>query len=447
MGFNRFHLRLILQVAAIVAAIYAVFYFLLVRQQSNTAVAFALLSVLLTLQLIHHLNRTNRLLGNFLTYMRERDPSLSFSLPKAERNFRGLHDAMEHLIREFKENRIELEVQAQYLEAILDNVSTGILCFGEDGRILTLNRAALSCLSIPRVSNLSEVEEAVPEFVHAVRSLSSGTQGTLTLQRKGRVIRLMIQVSRIRLKEDWVLICAFNDIGLQLEEQEIRSWKKLIRVINHEIMNSMTPIITLALAIRKKLQGKTGGGEDRDPEAVKDALRSASIIEERSGGLIQFIEQYKKLTGLPPARIERISANDLFARLEGLLEADLRAEGIGLEIRCPRSLHLQADPNLMDQVLINLVKNAREALKNRKDGLIRLQGRKENNGVVLCVEDNGEGIPPDRLEQVFVPFFSTRDEGSGIGLSLCRQIVRLHGGEIRVDSEPGRGTRVCLWLP
>ncbi|MCK4880383.1 MAG: sensor histidine kinase [Bacteroidales bacterium] len=240
-----------------------------------------------------------------------------------------------------------------------------------------------------------------------------------------------------------------NDITHQMEEQEILSWKKLIRVINHEIMNSMTPIITLSMAIRKKLaKGNQAKPVEQLPsEALDDAIHSASIIEERSKGLVQFIERYKKLTGLPPMKMERFPAGDLFAKMEQLFKEELNAKDIRFNWPSQCNAELEADQQMLEQVLINLVKNSVEALRNQEDPAIELSCyRDADNHICLAVHDNGEGIPEDKLEQVFVPFFTTREEGSGIGLSLCRQIIRSHHGRTEIESTPEEGTRVVITL-
>jgi two-component system nitrogen regulation sensor histidine kinase NtrY len=254
----------------------------------------------------------------------------------------------------------------------------------------------------------------------------------------GRAIQLSVASSQIKLGSEIIHIISLNDISNQMEEQEIRSWKKLIRVINHEIMNSMTPIITLSMAIRRKMKKGT-------PDAVEDAVLSAGIIEERSSGLVNFIERYKKLTGLPPLKKSKLKVNELFNKVEELYREELKQKSIALNYHQECSSELEADEHMMVQVLINLLKNAMDAVRNSRDPEIKLSCYTDsNNHICLSVTDNGEGIQADKLEQVFVPFFTTREEGSGIGLSLCRQIIRLHEGQITIESEPGEGTEVVL---
>jgi nitrogen fixation/metabolism regulation signal transduction histidine kinase len=436
MGSNRFYISILIYCLLIFGAAFLFFYFLQVRQQPNTAAGIAVFAFLLTLRLVYFVNRTNRILGNFFSYMHEQDPSLHYSLKFVEKNFQGLNKELEKLIREFKENRIDLEVQAQYLETILDNVSTGILSFNEKGEILTMNKAAHKCLGTPHVCHLKDLDKRHEGLGAKIQGMQQTEQLSITVRQGAAASQISIHTSQIKLKQETVHIVALNDITHQMEEQEILSWKKLIRVINHEIMNSMPPIITLAMAIRKKLS-----------KEETDAFQSASIIEERSKGLVEFIEKYKKLTGLPPMKTESFMAGILLDNVEQLFREELREKGIHLTRPRECNIELEADPQMLEQVLINLVKNSVEALKKSAKPEIELScSRDEDRLIRISVSDNGEGVSGDKLEQVFVPFFTTREDGSGIGLNLCRQIIRSHKGHMYMESEPGKGTRVIILL-
>jgi len=441
MGSNRFYISVIINCLLIFGCAFLFFYFLQVRQQPSTAVGIAFLSLLFTFRLIYSVNRTNRILGHFLAFMHENDPSLRFSVRYVKKHFKGLKESMEKLIGELKENRVELEVQTHYLQAILNNVSTGILCFNDSGKIRTMNHAAASCLNIEHLNYVEELDNQMPELGTRMLRLRPDTEMNETLVHAGKSIQLTIHSKQIKLKNERIHIIALNDISNQLEEQEILAWKKLIRVINHEIMNSMTPIITLSMAIQRKLTDHTKN------ETTKDAIQSASIIAERSKGLVEFIDRYKKLTSLPPMKLERFSGADLFKKLDLLYKEELLEAGIRLKYPPDCNAVLEADKQMLEQVLINLVKNAVEALRNSEDPEIELSCFMDTRDhICLSVRDNGEGIAEDKLKQVFVPFFTTRAEGSGIGLSLCRQIIRMHHGRTEIKSVPGKGTRVVITL-
>ncbi len=297
------------------------------------------------------------------------------------------------------------------------------------------------------IENIEELNFKLPGLGSRMLAMKPDEQRSEIIRKKGKTSQLSIQSSIIKLKSETLHIIALNDISNQMEEQEIRSWKKLIRVINHEIMNSMTPIITLAGAIRRKLVkgGNTIRADQISEEALEDALRSSAIIEERSKGLVSFIERYKKLTGLPPLKIERFPAGELMEKIEFLFKEEMNQQSIQLSCIKDRPIELEADKEMMEQVLINLVKNAADALQQTADPKIELSCYRDDR---ICIQiiDNGKGIDADKLDQVFVPFFTTKEEGSGIGLSLCKQIIQLHQGRIDVDSTPGKGTRLTIRL-
>lgn len=438
MGFNRFYLSIVAYCLLIFSAAFLLFFFLNVRHQPSTAGGIAVIAVLLLIRLIYFLNRSNRMLSSFLVHMQEKDPSLSYAVSYADKNFRGLNESLEKLIREFKENRINLEVQAQYLDAILSNISTGILCFDNSGQVQTMNKAACLCLGTSPLEYVQDLDKLQDGLGSLILAMQADDQTIETLSQTGNLSHLSISSSIIKLKKETIHVIALNDITRQMEEQEIQSWKKLIRVINHEIMNSMTPIITLAMAIRKKLTKNT-------PDAMEDAISSASIIEERSNSLVSFIERYKKLTGLPPLRPVIFSVGDLFGSIELLFTEELHEKKISLRCQSDCSFEMKADRQMLEQVFINLVKNAIEALRETMDPLIELSCyRDSDQHLCLSIRDNGTGVPPDKLEQVFVPFFTTRKDGSGIGLSLCHQIIRLHKGRIHMESSPGKGTELII---
>ncbi|MDX2429474.1 MAG: HAMP domain-containing sensor histidine kinase, partial [Bacteroides sp.] len=376
----------------------------------------------------------------FLSYMHEKDPARSYTAKYVDRNFRGLNKSIEKLIYELKESRVDIEVQAHYLKAILDNVSTGIIAFKSSGVLESFNGAAHKLLGTAEMSYLKELDDIIPGLTSRLLGLKPGEQFSEAIKKNGRSTHLIVSKSTIKLKSETIHIVSLNDISNQMEEQEIQSWKKLIRVINHEIMNSMTPIITLAMAIRKKLTTGT-------PDATEDAVLSATIIEERSKGLVNFIERYKKLTGLPPLKPETFQVGELFRKIEDLYKEDMKKQSILLNCQSDCSHELEADRYMLEQVLINLVKNSLKAVQKSKNPEISISCSVDHDSrVSISVRDNGEGIHQDKLEQVFVPFFTTREDGSGIGLSLCKQIIQFHNGRIDMVSSPGKGTTVTFRL-
>ena len=447
MAINRFYLSVLINVVLISISAFVFFYFLTVTHQSTTAAGVGIIAIILTGRLVYHVNRTNRILGNYLLYLKDEDPSLTYTEKYTDRNFRGLNQNLSLLVKEFKEGRIDKEIQSQYLQTIVDNVATGIISMDDQGKVRLTNNAARSLLGVDQIRMIQELDELHAGLGTRIQKLKSWEKLTEKISSGGKLHYLTLNATTIKMKGKSSHIIAMNDIKYQMEEQEIESWRKLIRVITHEIMNSITPITTLTLAIKKKFTSISGQKEIQDlvPADITEALKSADIIEERSKGLVYFIEKYKTLTKLPPLTPTTIDLPGLFGRMNYLFTEQLQQKDIQLEIDTEGLQEIHADKKLMEQVMINLLKNAIEAFDNSPNPHIVVISYRDDEGRdVIEIADNGSGIPQDKLDQVFIPFFTTREYGSGIGLSLCRQIVRLHKGEILIESVQGSGTKVYL---
>ena len=441
-------MNILVRCVLIFISIFLFFFFLLHRKQPYTASGMLSLSLIILAGMIFYLNKTNRLLVNFLIHLQEEDLSLSYSAKKINKNFRSLYEQLEKILLRIKENRIEVEIQKQFLESILKDISTGIICLNDKGKVVTINKAALQLLGGREISNIQNLNKFKEGLANEILDLDPGRFITLDLKGKRGKTSASITTSDIKIRSKKFRIVSINDISHQMEEQEISAWKKLIRVINHEIMNSMTPITTLTLAIRNKLtkNGKVGEPCDQTKTGLEEAVRSAKIIEERSVGLIHFIKRYNELTSLSSLKLAGFKFIVLLHKVEEFFSKVMEQQNINFLINCDENIQIVADEKMLEQVMINLVKNAVEATKDSRDPQIKTSCYLEDNSLLISVSDNGEGIPQDKLEQVFVPFFTTRIDGSGIGLSLCKQIIQMHDGQIDIQSEIGKGSTVNIRL-
>ncbi len=447
MGYNRFYLNLFLHVILITLLSLGFVYFIFEAEQLTTALLFLLLIALVTGRLIYYLNRTNRLLGTYFTYLNENDPTLAWSSDYVERNFRGLRISLQGIMEQLKKARIEKEVQARYLQTIVDNIDAGVITINSNGKIELMNKAAARFLNAAHILNITDLDRIHEQFGSKMKKLVPGRSMMEKFMVNGQLYMLIVKATQMVSQGEEYTIFTLHDIRSQMEEQEINSWKKLIRVITHEIMNSITPITTLTLAIRKKLTGtKRGKGtiQIRNDD-IDVALSSTEIIEERSKGLIHFIDKYRKITKLPPLKLGTCDIMELFERIRVLFDQELQKNNIEFLKEIHQTKTIKSDPQLVEQVLINLVKNSIEALEKRSQPRIILKSLYDKDQrTVISVIDNGIGIPEENQEEIFVPFFTTKEEGSGIGLNVCRQIMRLHKGEIIVKSGEGKGTTVNL---
>jgi len=337
----------------------------------------------------------------------------------------------------FQKARAEKEEQALYLRTIVQHVAIGLLVFDEkDGRVDLINNAAKRLLGVTQLKNVRSLEAVSPDLVRRLLDLKPRERALVRIERPDEQLQLALQASEFKLRARKFMLVSIQDIRSELEEKEIDAWQKLIRILTHEIMNSMTPISSLAATA----QDLIARSEPRsDPESWNDIELALRTIAKRSQGLLHFVDGFRNLTRIPKPKFIFFPARDLFSRVTQLLQLPLAESGAKFESSLrPENLELLADPDLLEQVLINLLLNAADAVRGRENARVELSAYIDERGrPVIQVRDNGVGISQENLDKVFVPFFSTKEGGSGIGLSLSRQVMQLHNGTISVSSKPG----------
>jgi two-component system, NtrC family, nitrogen regulation sensor histidine kinase NtrY len=333
---------------------------------------------------------------------------------------------------------------------VVEHVNIALLCFEADGKIILLNRAAQELLQKPFLKTLNDLKTIDYELYATIVQLAANEKSMIKVIVKGQLLNLLVQVTEFKMQGLPYKLVSLQDFRSELEAQEIESWQKLIRVLTHEIMNSVIPIANLSGIVNQMLEDTTGKGNYRnlgtlDTEEVDDLHGSLQTIENRSKGLVNFVKAYKSLTQMGEPTFKTLSVHALFEQVYKLLQPRLTDNGIVLEKQIvPAALTLKGDVELLEQVLINLLINAMEALEGVENPVVKLVGRQTEGNIEIQVADNGPGIPAEILEHIFVPFYTTKKTGSGVGLSLARQIMRLHKGSIAVQSAAGEGTRVVL---
>lgn len=441
---KNFRLILSLKVLATGLVLFAGNYFYF----STGNILFLLFSLFFTLYLvvniIKHVDTTNKELTRFLSSIKYSDFSQSFSNSKLGKSFHDLTNAFNDVMDKFRETRNEKEEQYRYLQTVLRHVGIGLLSFDTNGKIEFINHSARKLLGINQITNITVLDKLNKSFSHKLRILKPGEKTTITFYDEDDVIQLIVYATEFKMRDQLYKLVSLQNIQSELEEKELEAWQKLIRVLTHEIMNSVTPISSLASTVNVLLKNETPGKLSN--EEIEDVRSAINTIQRRSEGLIKFVENYRNLTKLPKPNFEIISIEQLFRRVEQLMANDLRKHAIEFNTKVePITLELTADQNLMEQILINLVINSLHALGNSESKKIELTAHLNERGrVVIKVIDNGPGIPEDIQEKIFIPFFSTKSNGSGIGLSLARQIMRAHRGNIRVSSIPDKETAITL---
>lgn len=413
------------------------------------ALIMLLIAIVQVALLIHYVERTNRQLTQFLESIRHSDFNTSFIDMGLGRSFEGLNRSFNEVMRQFKQNRAEKEEHYNYLLTVIQHVSIGIIAFRKDGKVDIYNNAVKRLLGINSLKQISDLITIKDDFPELLLGMKAGDRQLIKLIIDNELLQLSVFATGFRMRGEEYLLVSLQDISSELEEKEIESWQKLIRVLTHEIMNSITPISSLASTVRELLF--TQGSEparlkETQAEDDENIVEALDVIRMRSEGLLTFVETYRNLTRIPRPNFRYFKVRELFDRMQRLMKPRMQHEGIRCTVRVfPEDLMITADPDLIDQVMINLLLNAMHALRNVEQPEITVTAAMNaNHRVSIQFSDNGEGIKPDILDKIFMPFFTSRKEGSGIGLSLSRQIMHLHKGNITAKSIPGQGSVFTL---
>jgi nitrogen fixation/metabolism regulation signal transduction histidine kinase len=422
--------------------------FLLVKTEFIAASIFlGLISVYQIYSLIRYVTKTNRDLNRFLLSVRHSDFSQSYTNQLEGSGFDELNTAFSEVTKEFQQAKIEKEEHFRFLQTIIDHVGIALIAFNPDGEVELINNAAKKLLKIPRLGNIKDIESISSGLADKLSSISPGDKDLVRFKQGDNLLQLSIYATGFILRQQQLNLVAMQNIQSELEEKEMISWQNLIRVLTHEIMNSITPIASLASTAAGLLKDdKECQVPEELNEVITDVGHAVKTIEKRSKGLITFIDNYRKLTRIPKPDFKIVQVKNLFGRVESLMTEQFERHAIRFHMEVdPESLTITADPALIEQVLINLCKNSVEAVSGISRPKIKLKAGTDGLGnPVVKVIDNGKGIAEDVAERIFIPFFTTKPEGSGIGLSLSRQIIRMHKGTIGVTSTPKEKTAFKL---
>jgi nitrogen fixation/metabolism regulation signal transduction histidine kinase len=403
-----------------------------------------------TWSLIRFIVRRRDDLKRMLEYVKENNPSLYFSKSR-DYPFNELGDFLNEVGEIVRQVRIEKESQLQYMNYIVRHVGIGLISFDEEGNIEILNQAAKDLLGIVDINSISSLESVHRGLPATLKKLKAEEQKVITVNSGNHLQQLAIRISAFKIGQKEIRLASFQDIKNELDEKEMDAWQKLIRVLTHEIINSVTPVTSLTSTIAGffRKNGKVLPAAELSDENVNEALTGLGYIEERGKGLIDFVGKFRSLTKLPVPKFEEISIDKLFEGITLLKKDELASKGIDLKcVSAGEKLNLFCDRSLIEHVLLNLINNASDAIiskNNIAERIIEVTASVgENQHPMIEVKDNGTGISDSIIENIFIPFFTIKEHGSGIGLSLSRQIMKLHGGTIRVFSNPGTGTIFSL---
>jgi nitrogen fixation/metabolism regulation signal transduction histidine kinase len=410
------------------------------------AIAIGILICMQIYGMYYYINRVNRKLTLFLESIRYEDFSIRFSADnKLGKSFQALNHQFNEVLEAFRQTRAEKEANLKYIDTIVQHINIGVLSFDTEGRIELINPAAFRLLGIYRLRNISELKNMHPDLPDQLLQIRSGNK---ILYHTRQEQQLSIHAASVRLQGRLVKLISIQNIHAELQQKELEAWQNLTKILRHEIMNSVTPIVSL-IGTMQDIVEQDISPETRQKEAIDDLQEALETIKSRSKGIMNFVNAYRDYTTLPKPQFTNVNVKDLLTSVSNLLQPELKQAGIRYHYEVESaSTEIHADVAQLQMVLINLIKNAMDALEQTQAPLISVKATMNNpNQLHITITDNGPGIDADAMNKIFIPFYTTKKKGSGIGLSLSQQIIQLHGGQLRINNTNNNGTTFSVLLP
>ncbi|WP_411029237.1 sensor histidine kinase [Spongiimicrobium sp. 3-5] len=447
MASRNFYIQLIFRVILItltsLGVAYALFwerYFLM------SFLAFIL--VLQAYLLITYINSTNLKIAYFFNAIRNEDFTLRFPEKVSIKSFKELNHSLNRVNGLIQEVHLKLQTREQYYQEILKQANIGILTYNEKGHILYANPTVEKLLNHKPLNHIKQLGQVDEKLYSLFAQLRPFDNKLFQLTNEREKTQLALKATALKLDGEPLLLVVVQDIHKELEEKETDSWVRLIRVLTHEIMNTIAPITSISESILKYFKKGEGlvAKKDLAETDITSTTKGLQVIREQGGNLMSFVQSYRSFLSIPAPDKELVSAFKLLEKVKVFLTQDGLSETVSFDVEvAPKELELYVDEKQLMQVLINLSKNALQSLSNTADARIKVLASRDNHGKsFIAISDNGPGIPPELIDEIFVPFFTTKNSGTGIGLSLSRQIIRLHGGNLKVRSLPNKETTFTM---
>ncbi len=449
MGSNNLRFQIIIRIIAIALTLFLLFQLVNSEAFALTVILVLTLVIVQVVALIRFVDKTNQDILDFFNAIKNNDFSIPNKRSGNDAYSNYLQEQFEIVINKLQKSKLAKDERQQYLTTIVQHVGIGLITFNEKGDVQIMNIAAKRLLKIENVKNINSLNTISEELVKCFWELKTGGRSLITVEISGDERQLSVYAIELTLGKENFKLISLQNIRSELEEKEMEAWQKLVRVLTHEIMNSVTPISSLANTVEGEIVGHLDYSEG-NPKISKDDLEDIHLavqtIQRRSDGLIRFVNDFRSLTHTPEPKFQMVSVMQLFDQITVLLKHEIESNHIQFIVNVkPQNLALSIDPELIQQVLINLIKNAVQALEERENKIIELLAyQDEKNNTLFILKDNGPGIDEEAQTKIFIPFFTTKKSGSGIGLSLSRQIMRQHNASISVKSKIDEGTEFIL---
>lgn len=448
MIFKRFTVLLIVRLSLVGVAMAVVVWLLMQPGLHSATIITVAILVSLIAELWRFVSRTNRELARFLDAARYADYSQRFNFAREGAGFKALGEAFTDIIERMRTRRADQEMEVRRLRALIEHIPVPLLTLHTDNSVTLQNNAARRLFGAEHVTQLRDLRKFGFGFAESIATAVPGDRQLVTFNVEGIEYHLTLATTEIIIAGDSERLISLQDIQSELDATQSQAWEELVRVLTHEIMNSITPVTSLAktaLHVVDDVLQKEKAGEplDEDLEDLRDAV---STVARRSDSLTQFVDSYRQISRLAPPEKKRVRLDQLFETVSQLLVAEWPDSRVKLMTEVvPTELDVYADRDLLEPVLINLLRNAWQSTVNIEKPVITLTGRlNKRNNVVIEVIDNGPGVPDSIAKKIFVPFFTTKESGSGVGLALARQVMIAHGGFIRLSRNDSGGATFSL---
>lgn len=402
----------------------------------------------MTYSLIYYVNQTNRKIAYFFDAIKNEDFTLRFPEKLSVKSLEELNHSLNMLNEMIQEIHLKKQAQEQYYQEIIKQADIGILTINEKGHILFANSTTEHLFDYTPLNHIKQLRQVDQKLYELFEGLQPFERKLVQLTNEREKKQLALKSTSVSSEGKELLLVVVQDIHKELDEKETDSWVKLIRVLTHEIMNTITPITSISESILKYYKTKNGlvALEDFNESHIQNTVKGLEVIKDQGGDLMDFVQSYRSFLSLPKPDKALINAERLLNKVQVLMsqENDKQSTAFELIVR-PEDLELYLDEKQVSQILINLCKNALQSLNGQENGKVKMvAGLTKDGKKYIRVVDNGPGIPPDLIDEIFVPFFTTKDTGTGIGLSLSKQIMHLHGGSMSVHSIPNQETAFLL---
>lgn len=447
MVFKRFSVLIVIRIILLMATVLLISAILGDKRLFFNQIILGLILIIQVTELIRFVNRTNREIAKLFYAIKHSDFSITFKQPVVGNSFKELQDSMTDIIQSYKQVKIEKEAQFHFLQLLVSQLHIGIIAIENHESVTLINPTAEQMIGIDGLKNWKLVHQLNPRFANEIEQLGDNGKKLIEMKSRGESYFTSAAVRTLIILDKPLKLITLQNINSEIEQKEIEAWHKLIRILTHEIMNSVTPISSLTETMQSLLQHKDGtekGLDDLKQETISDIRFSLKTIQKRTDGLLDFVENYRKLTKVPKPTLVKTSVRAFTEAVTRLLDVELSRKQIVLHSSSHENLEFEIDRALVEQVMINVVTNAIHAVEGVREPTISIKAFQQDKHVVISIADNGRGISQKELSEIFIPFFTTKKDGSGIGLSFSKQIMALHGGFIKVKSEVNVGTTIFL---